>query len=77
MSPASEVEGSDVGGRGQETTLSKEDCLCPVCLEVFMEPVTLPCTHTFCKVTRAHTMSACSSGVLSYLHDQQVCAQTG
>ncbi|XP_068601783.1 E3 ubiquitin-protein ligase rnf168 [Brachionichthys hirsutus] len=29
--------------------LSLEDCRCPVCLEIFMEPVTLPCTHTFCK----------------------------
>uniref|UniRef100_A0A3P8U9J5 RING-type E3 ubiquitin transferase n=1 Tax=Amphiprion percula TaxID=161767 RepID=A0A3P8U9J5_AMPPE len=26
-----------------------DDCLCPVCLEIFMEPVTLPCSHTFCK----------------------------
>ncbi|XP_023126461.1 E3 ubiquitin-protein ligase rnf168 [Amphiprion ocellaris] len=30
-------------------TLSQDDCLCPVCLEIFMEPVTLPCSHTFCK----------------------------
>ncbi|XP_072318255.1 E3 ubiquitin-protein ligase rnf168 [Eucyclogobius newberryi] len=46
MTPGSDskVEGGD--GR----SLSREDCLCPICLEVFVEPVTLPCAHTFCKV---------------------------
>uniref|UniRef100_A0A3B5PRE4 RING-type E3 ubiquitin transferase n=1 Tax=Xiphophorus maculatus TaxID=8083 RepID=A0A3B5PRE4_XIPMA len=29
--------------------LTWEDCLCPVCLDIFIEPVTLPCTHSFCK----------------------------
>ncbi|KAM9820272.1 E3 ubiquitin-protein ligase rnf168 [Neosynchiropus ocellatus] len=29
--------------------LALDDCVCPVCLEIFLEPVTLPCTHTFCK----------------------------
>ncbi|XP_070762175.1 E3 ubiquitin-protein ligase rnf168 [Enoplosus armatus] len=48
MAPVSDVEVPDRGGtRGG--TLSLDDCRCPVCLEVFMEPVTLPCTHTFCK----------------------------
>ncbi|KAF1393467.1 hypothetical protein PFLUV_G00016040 [Perca fluviatilis] len=44
---------SDRGGgrkRGGAAELSRDDCLCPVCLEIFMEPVTLPCTHSFCKV---------------------------
>ncbi|TNN28366.1 E3 ubiquitin-protein ligase RNF168 [Liparis tanakae] len=35
------------GRRGR--VLSLDDCRCPVCLEMFLEPVTLPCTHTFCK----------------------------
>lgn len=29
--------------------LKRSDCLCPVCLDIFLEPVTLPCMHTFCK----------------------------
>lgn len=33
----------------REGVLSLDDCRCPVCLEMFLEPVTLPCTHTFCK----------------------------
>ncbi|XP_034024135.1 E3 ubiquitin-protein ligase rnf168 [Thalassophryne amazonica] len=35
-------------GRGGKA-LCWDDCICPVCLEMFLEPVTLPCTHTFCK----------------------------
>ncbi|XP_028275184.1 E3 ubiquitin-protein ligase rnf168 [Parambassis ranga] len=41
---------SDAAVRGRtEGALSRDDCVCPVCLEIFVEPVTLPCTHTFCK----------------------------
>ncbi|XP_072247922.1 E3 ubiquitin-protein ligase rnf168 [Leuresthes tenuis] len=29
--------------------LTREDVVCTVCLDIFVEPVTLPCTHTFCK----------------------------
>ncbi|XP_030601353.1 E3 ubiquitin-protein ligase rnf168 [Archocentrus centrarchus] len=59
MSPVSDPEVNSVLGRGeqaQEAALSREDCLCPVCLEIFMEPVTLPCTHTFCKVCFLETV---------------------
>ncbi|NXO30973.1 RN168 ligase, partial [Cisticola juncidis] len=28
--------------------LSLSDCLCQICMEIFMEPVTLPCSHTLC-----------------------------
>lgn len=48
----SHVQASDRRGGA---SLSLEDCRCPVCLEVFIEPVTLPCTHTFCKARHTHT----------------------
>ncbi|NXK44289.1 RN168 ligase, partial [Chauna torquata] len=31
-----------------ETPLSLADCLCQICMEIFVEPVTLPCNHTLC-----------------------------
>ncbi|XP_048836110.1 E3 ubiquitin-protein ligase rnf168 isoform X2 [Brienomyrus brachyistius] len=42
MPPVAEAEGRPGG-------LSRADCLCPICLDIFLEPVTLPCSHTFCK----------------------------
>ncbi|XP_077467738.1 uncharacterized protein LOC144083628 [Stigmatopora argus] len=42
-------KGKEKGEEKKEEGLSLDDCLCPVCLEMFLEPVTLPCTHTFCK----------------------------
>ncbi|NXS35974.1 RN168 ligase, partial [Pomatostomus ruficeps] len=31
-----------------EAALSLSDCLCQICMEIFLEPVTLPCSHTLC-----------------------------
>ncbi|NXN41398.1 RN168 ligase, partial [Rhinoptilus africanus] len=31
-----------------EAPLSLSDCLCQICVEIFVEPVTLPCNHTLC-----------------------------
>ncbi|XP_053163427.1 E3 ubiquitin-protein ligase RNF168 isoform X3 [Hemicordylus capensis] len=32
-----------------EAPLSLSDCCCNICMEIFLEPVTLPCHHTLCK----------------------------
>ncbi|XP_037123304.1 E3 ubiquitin-protein ligase rnf168 [Syngnathus acus] len=42
-------KGKGKGKGKREEPLSLDDCLCPVCLDMFLEPVTLPCMHTFCK----------------------------
>ncbi|NXM17105.1 RN168 ligase, partial [Ploceus nigricollis] len=31
-----------------KAALSLSDCLCQICMEIFVEPVTLPCSHTLC-----------------------------
>uniref|UniRef100_A0A8C0QKB3 RING-type E3 ubiquitin transferase n=1 Tax=Chelonoidis abingdonii TaxID=106734 RepID=A0A8C0QKB3_CHEAB len=31
-----------------EAPLSLTDCLCQICMDIFVEPVTLPCNHTLC-----------------------------
>ncbi|XP_071607679.1 E3 ubiquitin-protein ligase RNF168 isoform X2 [Heliangelus exortis] len=31
-----------------EAPLSLSDCLCQICMEILVEPVTLPCSHTLC-----------------------------
>lgn len=32
-----------------EAPLSLSDCRCNICMDIFLEPVTLPCHHTLCK----------------------------
>ncbi|NWT72725.1 RN168 ligase, partial [Prunella himalayana] len=34
--------------KNSKAPLSLSDCLCQICMEIFVEPVTLPCSHTLC-----------------------------
>lgn len=40
---------SGVSSPGRGGTLSEESFQCSICLEVFVEPVSTPCGHSFCK----------------------------
>lgn len=51
--------GSSPGGR----VLSEEQFSCSICLEVFVEPVSTPCGHSFCK--------ACLQGY--WTHSKKFC----
>ncbi|XP_063060850.1 E3 ubiquitin-protein ligase rnf168 isoform X2 [Engraulis encrasicolus] len=58
MPPVSEVEipVPEEGAGG----LCRSDCVCPICLEIFIEPVTLPCDHTLCKPCFLETVDKAS-----------------
>ncbi|XP_028655229.1 E3 ubiquitin-protein ligase RNF169 [Erpetoichthys calabaricus] len=44
--PKAVRRGRRAGGATRELTL--EEAICPVCLEIFLEPVTMPCRHSVC-----------------------------
>ncbi|KAG2456411.1 RN169 ligase, partial [Polypterus senegalus] len=44
--PKAVRRGRRAGGAARELTL--EEAICPVCLEIFLEPVTMPCRHSVC-----------------------------
>ena len=33
---------------GRETDVGEVDVVCPVCLNIFLEPVKMPCDHVLC-----------------------------
>lgn len=56
MAPRRPVRSVKVVNNNNYKNLSLNDVLCPICRYIFTEPVTLPCTHSFC--------SACFEGTL-------------
>lgn len=48
MAPRRCVRSVKVINNNNYTNLSLNDVLCPICRCIFIEPVTLPCSHGFC-----------------------------
>ena len=38
----------DQGVKSNPTQLDLSDCICPICLYIYIEPVTMPCGHELC-----------------------------
>uniref|UniRef100_A0A3P9BN06 E3 ubiquitin-protein ligase TRIM39-like n=1 Tax=Maylandia zebra TaxID=106582 RepID=A0A3P9BN06_9CICH len=51
--------------------LSEDQFLCSICLEVFTDPVTIPCGHNFCKtcITENWNIKLCVNTILSEMVD--------
>ncbi|XP_068953408.1 E3 ubiquitin-protein ligase RNF168-like [Petaurus breviceps papuanus] len=43
-----------------EAPLKLSDCLCPICMEILVEPVSLPCDHTLCHSCFQQTLQKAS-----------------
>lgn len=48
MAPRRCVRSVKVINNNNYNNLSLNDVLCPICRSIFIEPVTLPCSHGFC-----------------------------
>lgn len=42
----------------QETTITIEDITCAICHRVYLDPITTPCTHSFCRNCLLHSFEA-------------------
>uniref|UniRef100_A0A8C2TWL2 RING-type domain-containing protein n=1 Tax=Coturnix japonica TaxID=93934 RepID=A0A8C2TWL2_COTJA len=59
MDPVGE-DGASSGRLNPVETL-QEEAICAICLDYFVEPVSIGCGHNFCRVCIAHTCCCCTS----------------